>query len=87
VSVVGFDARLAPTTHVFLEATTKEPKTAGNALAVDEFNAIQGEFRATTKVACDYTKRPEVHASAGRSPPEAFPAEAASSRRDGRLPL
>jgi hypothetical protein len=51
---------LVPTTHTFLEATTKQPETARNAVAGDDFKPVQAEFRPATKAACDYTKRPQV---------------------------
>ena len=40
--VVRMDARSAPTTHNFLDATTKRPKTARYAVARRRFKPIQG---------------------------------------------
>src|SRR5687768_6154356 len=53
-------------THTFLEATTKAPKTARNAVAGDHFKPIQAEFKLAATAACDYTRRPEVTGGATR---------------------
>src|SRR5438874_3658516 len=58
--VVSLDAKSAPTTHNFLDATTKRPKRPDMRWRGDEFKPIHAEFGLTAKVAYDYTKRPEV---------------------------
>ena len=57
------DAKSAPTTHTFLEGTTKPPETARNASLVDDFKPIVCRVRLTAKASYDYTKRPEVTAT------------------------
>jgi hypothetical protein len=76
-----------PTTHTFLESTTKQPKTARNAVAGDDSKPIQAEFRLTLKAACDYAKRPAMLATTAdaRSPGRPMPLPA-SERRLPRLP-
>jgi hypothetical protein len=61
--VVRLDAKSAPTTHNFLDATRKRPKTARYAVAGRRFQADSGRVQLTAKAAGDYTRRPEVTAA------------------------
>ena len=50
----------------FLEATTKQPKTAPIAVPGARFQAHSSEFRLTAKAACDYTEMTGGHGRATR---------------------
>jgi hypothetical protein len=59
-SVVFTDAGARPTTHTFNQPARKGQKSAETRFGSHNFKPIVAEGRSAAKVACDYTRWPEV---------------------------